>query len=147
MGFLCRPNLLFKDVQSDSATKEVVGQHDYILVVLGALIGSRWSGQCVGHLIGGPGAMLDKDVILPEHGEVPGDPAANLLCMAILGQAVVVCEYFDLVFRSKEEVPPIFQSSHQGQKLSIIDVVISFSGDESLGIVPHRLEFPIGVSL
>jgi hypothetical protein len=91
--------------------------------------------------------MLDKDVILPEHRKVPGDPAADLLCMAVLGQSVVICEYFDLVLRPKKEVPPIFQSPHQGQKLPIIDVIISFSGDEGLGIVPYWLEFPFVVSL
>ena len=58
--------------------------------------------------------MLDKDVALPEHREVSGDPVADLLCMAILGQSVVIREYFDLVLRPKEEVSPIFQSSHQG---------------------------------
>ena len=91
--------------------------------------------------------MLDNDVILPEHREVPGDPAADFLCMAILGQSVVVSEYFNLVLRPKEEVSPILQSSHQGQKLPIIHVIIPFSGDESLGIVPSWLEFPFVVSL
>ena len=91
--------------------------------------------------------MLDKDVILPEHREVSSDPAADLLCIAILGQPVVIREYFDLVLRPKKEVSPIFQSSHQGQKLPIIHVIISFSGDEGLGIVPYWLEFPFVVSL
>jgi hypothetical protein len=92
----------------------MVGQHDYVLVVLRAFIGSWRSGQCVGHLIGGPGAMLDKDVILPEYREVSGDPAADLLCMVILGQSIVIREHFDLVLRPKQEVSPILQSSHQG---------------------------------
>ena len=39
---------------------------------------------------------------------------------------------------SYKEVPPIFEASDDGQKFSVVDVVVLFGRVECLGVVPYR---------
>ncbi len=39
---------------------------------------------------------------------------------------------------SYKEVSPVFESSDDGQELSVVDIVVSFGGVECLGVVPYR---------
>ncbi len=39
---------------------------------------------------------------------------------------------------SDEEVPPVFEASDDGQKFSVVDVVVLFGRVECLGVVPYR---------
>jgi hypothetical protein len=84
--------------------------------------------------------MFDENVVFPEDREVPRNSMANFLCVPVLGQPIMVRKYLNLVLCPKQEVPPIFQSSHQGQEFLVIDVIVPLGRDKGLGVVSYWLE-------
>jgi len=57
--------------------------------------------------------------------------------VSVILEVVVIHEDQDQMGAPYEEVSPVFQTSDDGQKFSVIDIIISFSGIEGLGVVPY----------
>ncbi len=78
------------------------------------------------------------DVVVCQVQEVTGDASVDSLRVSPVLEVIVVCEDDNWVGASDEEVSPVFEASDDGQEFSVIDVVVSFSGIECLGMVSHR---------
>ena len=87
---LFRSDLLFKDVQSDGTTEEMVRQHDYILVVLRALI-SPWGSRERVCAICSSRFVFELDVVLRNEWKISSNTPAQLLSMSVLREVVMVC--------------------------------------------------------
>src|SRR6266436_7366422 len=82
------------------------------------------------------------DVIVCQVQEVAGDASVDSLRVSPVLEVVVVHEDDDWVGAPDEEVPPVFETSNNGQKFSVVDVIVSFSGVECLGVVSYRPLLP-----
>ncbi len=66
-----------------------------------------------------------------------GDAPVNSLWVAPVLEVVVVRKDDDWVGASNKEVSPIFEASDNGQKFSVIDVVVLFGRVKCLGVVSY----------
>ena len=67
-----------------------------------------------------------------------GYSVVDSLQVSVILEVIVVCEDHNRVGASYEEVSPVFQASNDGQEFSFINIVVSFSRVEGLGMVSHQ---------
>ena len=59
----------------------------------------------------------------------------------------MVSDYHHWMFCSHKIVLPLFQCLNNSEKLSVVDIVVSFCGREGSGMVGARMEVSIGIPL
>ena len=72
---------------------------------------------------------------------------SEILGLFEIPQVLMVCDHHYRVFSSSEGMLPFLQSLDDSEKLSIIDIVISFCGGEGGRMIGTRMEVSIGVFL
>ena len=74
-------------------------------------------------------------------------PAIEILGLTEVRQVLVVCEDLYGEWGSVEVMSPGLQGADDGKELPVVDVVVSFCGDEQLGEVGAGVPIAISVSL
>jgi len=59
----------------------------------------------------------------------------------------MICDNGDRVSCASEVLAPFLKCAYDSEKLSVIDIVISLSRSESLGIVGARVQIPVAILL
>ena len=72
---------------------------------------------------------------------------SEILGLFEIPQVLMVCDHRYQVFSSSEVMLPFLQSSDDSEKLSIIDIIISFCEGEGGRMIGTRMEVSIGVFL
>ena len=91
--------------------------------------------------------MDDLEIEVCKVKQPPCLSAIEVLGLTEVRQVLVICEYLNGERGAMEVVSPGVQGADDCEEFPVVDVVISFSGDERLGKVGAGVPIAIGVCL